>query len=579
VSLQTRFILIYGVGSVLFLTLLTVLIFSRMQDEMISQLKIQFNTDAKEQLRGLNQSLEQNRNRYIQIASVPMFRAMRFHQLSIEYSALQDDVRQLELYFLEQQMNDDSLNAVRFINTNGAEVLHIKDAYIIKHIKDVSNEPAVQKALQLEADVINVTVSRKENKIHELVWWVPVFISKKIHLGTLAFHVSFEQFKRQVLEISGSDREWLCVKEGDTFIIKSDDNACSEKNDKHWRVNNKLSLPGLAMNVELHADPSVFLVNVHQLRWLVFMLILPAVAILLLIVIVISSRKISGAVNAVVAAAQDLGSGEDFIPIKLNRQDELGQLAVELNRTAMLIQNKTHLLESSNQELEAYSYSIAHDLRAPVRTVTSFAQILEIDLVDKLNDDESDNLKRIIVAGIRMSGMIDDILELSKVLRQEIDMKQVDLSHLVEEVAENLKLSEPERNVEWFIEKDIQVKGDMRLLRMLVENLLTNAWKYSRKKEKSIVKFGCEIQDEIRVYFIRDNGAGFDMKYVDKLFKPFHRLHRAEEFEGSGVGLATVKRVIQRHQGKIWLDSKEGEYTIVYFTLESIDGSTEVLKN
>ena len=567
-SLQTRFILLYGLGSVFFLILVTLLVFTRMQAEMVEQLEQQFVTDARGKIEGLSRSLQQTKERFRAGASVPMFRAMRFHQLTMNQAALQDDIRQLELYFLDQQMNQEGLDVVRFIDTKGAELLRVEYSAVARKLKDLSVDAQVRAALQLEAEEIKVTASRVGNEIRELVWWVPVFVSKEVRLGVLVFHISFDAFRDRVLTIGMEGLKWVCVGEGGVTVISSKHGGqCGKGDDGHWHADGNLGLPGLHWTATLHADPEVFLVDVHRLRWIVFALILPLVATLAFFMAVMTSRQIAGAVREVVAAARVLGKGERFLPIEIKRRDELGQLAGEVNRAAALIQEKTMALEDSNRELESYSYSIAHDLRAPLRAVTGFSQILEMDTAEKLNDEERDSLRRVIAAGARMSHLIDDILELSRISRRDIGTASVDLSALVREIAEHLAATEPDRAVEWSIQEGITVKGDPQLLRVLMENLLGNAWKYSRGKETTRIGFGREKQDGRNVYFVRDNGVGFDMKYAENLFKPFQRLHRADEFEGSGVGLATVKRVVHRHNGEVWADAEVGKFAAVYFTL------------
>lgn len=232
-----------------------------------------------------------------------------------------------------------------------------------------------------------------------------------------------------------------------------------------------------------------------------------------------------------------------------------------------LVAERSRALQDSNRELESYSYSIAHDLRTPLRTITSFSQILQEDAADKLNSDERKSLDRVVKAGKYMAQLIDDILELARITRTELEADRFDLSRLAREVAARLEQVYPDRRVAWRVQDGLNVTGSRLLLKICLENLFSNAWKYTEKTDPACVEFGALKQHGEIVYFVKDNGIGFDMRYADKLFKPFQRLHHQEDYPGTGVGLATVERVIRRHSGRIWAESVEGEGATFLFTL------------
>ena len=242
-----------------------------------------------------------------------------------------------------------------------------------------------------------------------------------------------------------------------------------------------------------------------------------------------------------------------------------------------LIQYRDHLeemvamrtadLEASNKELESYSYSIAHDLRAPLRAITGFSQILLDDAKDQLKPDDMEALNRIIAAGKNMSQLIDDILELSRITRSELHYETVNLSDLGNNIISHLKRSHPDRKVDCQIADNLMVKGDVRLLDVALQNLIENAWKYTRDITPAHIELGRQEQNGEMIYYVKDNGVGFDMEYTGKLFKPFHRLHSPEEFDGTGIGLATVQRVIQRHGGRIWVEAEKNNGATFYFSL------------
>jgi PAS domain S-box-containing protein len=222
----------------------------------------------------------------------------------------------------------------------------------------------------------------------------------------------------------------------------------------------------------------------------------------------------------------------------------------------------------ANKELETFAYSVSHDLRAPLRGIDGFSRALEEEYGGKLEGDGHDYIKRIRAATRRMSQLIDDLLQLSRVTRGEIVREPVDLSAMAEKVMGELRDGEPARKVQVAIEPGLQCRGDPRLIAIVLDNLLDNAWKYTGKTAEARIEFGAAKLDEAApAFYIRDNGAGFDMAYAKRLFLPFQRLHSAQEFEGTGIGLATVSRIIQRHGGRVWAEGEVGKGATITFTL------------
>jgi signal transduction histidine kinase len=239
----------------------------------------------------------------------------------------------------------------------------------------------------------------------------------------------------------------------------------------------------------------------------------------------------------------------------------------ELKRTEASLSRRTEQLEAINRELETFSYSVAHDLRAPLRAINGFSDALLEDCPDGLDETAKDYLSRILKASRRMSELIDDLLKLSRLNSSGMDPGKVDLSALVREVVSELDKSRPGRRVSFHIAEGIKGMGDARLMRVVFENLLGNAWKFTAKTSPARIEFGTLKDGEKTVYFVRDNGAGFDMRYAGKLFSPFQRLHTSEEFPGSGIGLATARRIIHLHRGKIWAEGTPSRGATVFFTL------------
>jgi PAS domain S-box-containing protein len=231
------------------------------------------------------------------------------------------------------------------------------------------------------------------------------------------------------------------------------------------------------------------------------------------------------------------------------------------------VAERTAQLELANRELEAFSYSVSHDLRAPLRSIDGFSQALLAEYTDRLDAQGRDWLRRVRAATQRMAQLIDDLLSLSRVTRSELRRERVDLSAMARAFAAELQRAQPDRRVTFAIADGLVVDGDSRLLRVAVENLLDNAWKFTAKHPEARVEFGVAQQDGTRAYFVRDDGAGFDMAYAGKLFVPFQRLHGVAEFEGTGVGLATVQRIVHRHGGRVWAEGAVERGATFYFTL------------
>jgi signal transduction histidine kinase len=231
------------------------------------------------------------------------------------------------------------------------------------------------------------------------------------------------------------------------------------------------------------------------------------------------------------------------------------------------VQHSNTQLEAANKELEAFSYSVSHDLRAPLRSIDGFSKALLKDYNEKLDDEGKDFLRRVRAASQRMAVLIDDILKLSHIARAEMRRERVDLSTIAREIAAELQKTQPTRRVEFIIADSLVEHGDPQLLRVGIENLLGNSWKYTGKNPAAKIEFGITNHESKRAYYVRDNGVGFDMAYAGKLFGAFQRLHSTAEFEGTGIGLATVQRIIHRHGGRVWAEGKINEGATFYFTL------------
>jgi signal transduction histidine kinase len=224
-------------------------------------------------------------------------------------------------------------------------------------------------------------------------------------------------------------------------------------------------------------------------------------------------------------------------------------------------------LNAVNKELEAFSYSVSHDLRAPLRSIDGFSQALLDFYNDKLDDTGKDYLARIRNNSQRMAQLIDDMLQLSRLTRDELHVEDINLSRIAEELSQELQTQQPDRHVECVIQPDMQTRADEHLMQALLQNLLANAWKFTSTHETAKIEFGSLLQEEKTVYYVRDDGAGFEMEFVHKLFGAFQRLHHMNEFPGTGIGLATAQRIIHRHGGQIWAEGAVNKGATFFFTV------------
>jgi PAS domain S-box-containing protein len=282
--------------------------------------------------------------------------------------------------------------------------------------------------------------------------------------------------------------------------------------------------------------------------------------------IVYEDKRIAGAfeVRAFQTAPNNMVAVFADVTARKQAEEQIRELNAELEQR---VRDRTLQLETANKELEAFSYSVSHDLRAPLRGIDGWSQALLEDYRDKLSEEGQQYIDRVRSEAQRMGHLIEDMLQLSRLTRMEMRKEPVDLSALAQTIIERLKRESPQRQVKFIIQEGLNAKGDIHLLESALTNLLGNAFKFTSKTADAQVEFGQVEKEGEHVFFIRDNGAGFDMAYAQKLFGAFQRMHKAAEFPGTGIGLAIVQRVIHRHGGQIWADAKPNEGAVFYFTL------------
>lgn len=272
--------------------------------------------------------------------------------------------------------------------------------------------------------------------------------------------------------------------------------------------------------------------------------------------------------KALSQAAAELNLANAKLHDEIVRREKAQEALRQVNET---LENKvierTARLELTNRELEAFSYSVSHDLRAPLRSIEGFSKILLSSHASQLDEEGLDYLHRVCKNSRRMTILIDSMLNLSRVTRSEIERSSVDLSQMARAIADELMKGQPDRRTIFAIQPDVVAHADLNLSRVVLDNLLNNAWKFTGKTASGRIELGEVKKNDGSIFYVRDNGVGFDMAYADRLFSPFQRLHSQEDFEGDGVGLATVQRIINRHGGKIWAESEPATKTTFYFTL------------
>ncbi len=255
-----------------------------------------------------------------------------------------------------------------------------------------------------------------------------------------------------------------------------------------------------------------------------------------------------------------------------NKEKEKRAAELAVANQELLLQNEEKLNQTAelaevNKELESFSYSVSHDLRAPLRAINGFTQVLLEDYIEQLNEDAKSLLNEVILNSKKMGELIDNLLSFSRIGKQHISRVNVNIAQLVSSVISELKQSESGRIFTISIKNLENINGDKSMLRQVFINLISNAFKYTSKKEESVIEIGSYLQNNERIYYIKDNGAGFDMLYYDKLFGVFQRLHSSNEFDGTGVGLAIIQKIITKHQGKVWAEAKVNEGACFYISL------------
>jgi signal transduction histidine kinase len=324
------------------------------------------------------------------------------------------------------------------------------------------------------------------------------------------------------------------------------------------------------------ADVSTERINAAERR--VVIVILAGLALIALTTVAAAwliNRNVLAPISRLEQATREVAAGNWNFRLDVGTHDEIGDMSRNfdamthsLRASFAQIERSNQELAALNQEIEAFNYSVSHDLRGPLRSMDGFSLALLEDYGDKLDAEAKDSLQRIRAASQRMGRLIDELLGLSRVTRAELTIKPVNLSLMAREIADSLHQQQPERSVQWVITEGMTVQADKALIQIAMQNLLENAWKFTGKTEKPVIRVGLNEHNGEKECFVADNGVGFDMTYADRLFGAFQRLHHESEFSGTGIGLAIVQRIFRRHEGKIWAQAEPGRGATFFFRLK-----------
>ena len=566
---------------------------------MISQLQQQFEKDARSKLDGLRENLSQTTERFRFSAEIPIFHSIHFHQLTLNKAALHNDIRQLELYFLELQQSDPELKTVKYVNEKGTEVLRIEKSGIAQDLADLSQEHDIRKALELTYGEVSVTVSRNEdNEVSELIWWVSVFPSHKVSTGVLGFYKYFDSLLDRVKSM-GSDKEYVRLEdeEGNTLFDTRIVRQRGKSQKEQWNIQDTLGVPGLSWKIVLSADPSAFLTDVASLRWQVFVIILPAITLLLFIGIIFTTRQVTGRIRELIRAAQFIGGGDLDYKIEVKKKDELGELSLAFNQMVEerklaleeLVKHQEHLqdmVDERTKELEVahaqllskerlatlgqLTAVVSHELRNPLGTIQSSLFIIKERLLGKdlKLDKQLERAERNIK---RCNNIIEEMLYYTRERAPDLKVTEFDkwLEELLDEhvIPSGIRLTRK-------LSAGIKILFDPEQLYRCVTNVINNACEAMMEKSEPqtkeregvednqlIVETGI-VNNRLNVRII-DSGPGISQERLEKVFEP---LYSTKSF-GAGLGLSIVKQIIEQHKGGIEIKSKPMKGTVITWWL------------
>ena len=350
-SLRTKFILTIGLGGIFFLFIITSLVFNSMGSTMEYQLKQRFESDAKARLDNFNNKLTSLTEKFTSMSNLPMFRSMRFNQLTLNHAALKNDIREMELYILDSIHKNTDITQVRYINNKAAEVFRIDQSGIKTNLSDLTQDTTIREMLKIPYGHSRITLSSNNSKTTNIIWWVPVYVSTDKIDGIMSYSIDFDYIVRNMKRITESDSEHACIQKPDgEKIISSGKLDCDHSNSDYWSIDDTVNLPGVNWSISVSVNPEFFLQEVKNTRMIVFGIIFPLVSIFAFVSLLIFANYIITAIRTLVETAKSMGKNKKVKPIEINRNDELGELAVEMNRSAALIDKHRKELKKTSQD-------------------------------------------------------------------------------------------------------------------------------------------------------------------------------------------------------------------------------------
>jgi signal transduction histidine kinase/CheY-like chemotaxis protein len=412
--------------------------------------------------------------------------------------------------------------------------------------------PAIRRALQKQAPDPRETYLRQLERLVQVIADLA---------GARDIEAVVSQVCRAARHLAGSDAAVLCVREGELCHVLGEDAAMPYWKGRRYPVGESVTGWVIENNqpvvLDDMDDPRVS-PTIHRISYMKSVTVVP-----------LGKPKPYGSLSNIWRGRHRPTEGE--VKLMAILADAAAVAMENVRAHADLerqLRDRSRDLEVVTKELEAFSYSVSHDLRGPLRSVSGFGKLLAKDYEDRLDEAGKNFLAYVTDGTLRISALVDALLSLSRVSRAPLVKSSVDLSVLAQEIAAELRRNEPTRHCEFKIAAGLRAEADPALMRLLLESLLGNAWKFTSRRAEAHVEFGRSADAGREVFYVKDDGAGFEMAYADKLFTPFQRQHRQDEFEGAGVGLATVQRIVMRHGGRVWAEATEGEGATFFFTLQ-----------
>ncbi len=594
-SLKYRFLLTYGLGGLLLLFALTLLIFERAEITLERQLQLQFERDAEDRINGLQRQLHDLTNRFQTSADLPAFRSMRYHQLTLNQAAYKSDIRQLELYFYEWIKQTDELTKITFIDNKGAERLKVEQTGIRKDLTDRSYQPMVKERLERLNNSPDITEHHINGAVHGLQWWIPVQLPNGKLQGLLIFHVPYQQILSRFQRLQISQSGEVCLEaNGEVHFSIPQQEQCISWSGGLWQVVQPVTLPGITWAVHIRIDPEHYLSELQQLEETIFKIILPSVSIAALLLITLFSFRFTRVIDRLVDYARHLGSEEEYASLNMQRKDELGILANEMERSANLIQRnrlqlkqfnqnleneveqRTHELVAANKAKDDFLASMSHELRTPLTSIIGNSTILleggHCGSSGCGQKDAQEIIHSIEVSGKNQLALVNDILDVSKIDAGKFTIHEspYNLQQTLNELSQMLTIKAKDAGLELHIEQRYQethqLIGDAQRIQQILTNLLSNAIKFT--EQGAVTLHVDQLQNQL-LFSVKDSGIGMPPEVVNNLFQRFEQADGtiSRRFGGSGLGLYISQNLAQLMGGIIEVESKVGSGSTFRLTL------------